>query len=157
MKLEKKHWVIIGVIVAIIVIWYLFFKKKKSESGYSVGRGYDPGQNLLLYHGRPLVGGDGESGYAMSNPVTRESLISLIGTGKVGSGTGRICWDPTVGNYPCGTLKAPVAAAGTGKVGAVKVKMPVERHMPSGNKTCSCYINGYWTRWDCKTPCPETT
>jgi len=112
MKLEKKHWVIIGVIVAIIVIWYLFFKKKKSESGYSVGRGYDPGQNLLLYHGRPLVG---ESGYAMSGPVTNRSI-------RFGSG-----------------------------------KMPVERHMPSGNKTCSCYINGYWTRWDCKTPCPETT
>jgi len=39
MKLEKKHWVIIGVIVAIIVIWYLFFKKKKSESGYRMAAG----------------------------------------------------------------------------------------------------------------------
>jgi hypothetical protein len=36
MKLEKKHWVIIGVVVAIIVIWYFFFKKKKpAESSYN--------------------------------------------------------------------------------------------------------------------------
>ena len=29
MKLEKKHWVIIGV-VAIIVIWYFFFRRPKA-------------------------------------------------------------------------------------------------------------------------------
>jgi uncharacterized membrane protein len=35
MKLEKKHWVIIGVvIVAVIAIWYFFLRKKKAESGY---------------------------------------------------------------------------------------------------------------------------
>jgi len=34
MKLEKKHWVIIGVVIAVIVIWYFFFKKKPAESNY---------------------------------------------------------------------------------------------------------------------------
>ena len=34
MKLEKKHWIIIGVVVAIIIVWYFFFKKKKTESSY---------------------------------------------------------------------------------------------------------------------------
>jgi len=38
MKLEKKHWVIIGVVVAIILVWYFFFKKKKTESGYATKR-----------------------------------------------------------------------------------------------------------------------
>lgn len=33
MKLEKKHWIIIGVVVAILV-WYFFLRKKKSESGF---------------------------------------------------------------------------------------------------------------------------
>jgi hypothetical protein len=57
MKLEKKHWIIIGVVVAIIIVWYFFLRKKKTESGYSVGRGYVPAdQNLLLYRGRPLIG-----------------------------------------------------------------------------------------------------
>jgi hypothetical protein len=36
MKLEKKHWIIIGVVVAIIVIWYFFLRKKKTESNYGV-------------------------------------------------------------------------------------------------------------------------
>ena len=35
MKLEKKHWMIIGVVVAIILVWYFFLRKKKNaESDY---------------------------------------------------------------------------------------------------------------------------
>lgn len=29
MKIEKKHWAIIGVVVAIILVWYFFLRKKK--------------------------------------------------------------------------------------------------------------------------------
>jgi len=36
MKLEKKHWIVVGVIVAIILIWYFFLRKKKAESGYAI-------------------------------------------------------------------------------------------------------------------------
>ena len=36
MKLEKKHWIIIGVVVAIIAVWYFFLRKKKAESGFNV-------------------------------------------------------------------------------------------------------------------------
>ncbi len=35
MKLEKKHWIIIGVVLALIAIWYFFLRKKKVESGYA--------------------------------------------------------------------------------------------------------------------------
>jgi hypothetical protein len=34
MKLEKKHYIIIGVVVALIAIWYFFLRKKKAESSY---------------------------------------------------------------------------------------------------------------------------
>ena len=36
MKLEKKHWILLCVLVAVIIIWY-FSKKKKPESNYRVG------------------------------------------------------------------------------------------------------------------------
>jgi hypothetical protein len=40
MKLEKKHWIIIGVVVAIILVWYFFLRKKteKTESNYRMIR-----------------------------------------------------------------------------------------------------------------------
>jgi hypothetical protein len=34
MKLEKKHYIIIGVVIAIIAVWYFFLRKKKAESGF---------------------------------------------------------------------------------------------------------------------------
>jgi hypothetical protein len=40
MKLEKKHWIIIGIVVAIILVWYFFLRKKteKAESNYRMIR-----------------------------------------------------------------------------------------------------------------------
>ncbi len=35
MKLEKKHYIIIGVIVAIVAVWYFFLRNKKSESDFT--------------------------------------------------------------------------------------------------------------------------
>lgn len=38
MKLTKQHWTIIGVILAVVAIWYFFLRKKdvkKAESGYA--------------------------------------------------------------------------------------------------------------------------
>jgi LPXTG-motif cell wall-anchored protein len=34
MKLEKKHYVIIGIVLVAIAIWYFFLRKKKPESNY---------------------------------------------------------------------------------------------------------------------------
>lgn len=34
MKLTKKHWMIIGVVAILIIVWYFFLRKKKAESGY---------------------------------------------------------------------------------------------------------------------------
>jgi hypothetical protein len=36
MKLTKQHWMIIGVVIALIASWYFFLRKKKpAESGYN--------------------------------------------------------------------------------------------------------------------------
>ena len=35
MKLEKKHWIIIAVVLGIIAVWYFFLRKKKTESSYT--------------------------------------------------------------------------------------------------------------------------
>lgn len=44
MKLEKKHWCVIGIIVAVILVWYFFLrKKKKTESSWSPALGPIPG------------------------------------------------------------------------------------------------------------------
>jgi hypothetical protein len=61
MEITKKQWTIIGVVIALIAIWY-FFLRKKTESNYRVGRGYNPGRNAFIYSGRPLVGGTATSG-----------------------------------------------------------------------------------------------
>lgn len=34
MKLEKKHWAIIGVVLVIIIVCCLLFRKKETESSY---------------------------------------------------------------------------------------------------------------------------
>jgi hypothetical protein len=34
MEITKKQWTIIGVVVAIIAVWYFFLRKKKTESNY---------------------------------------------------------------------------------------------------------------------------
>ena len=34
MEITKKHCTIIAVVIAVIVIWYFFFKTKKVESNY---------------------------------------------------------------------------------------------------------------------------
>ena len=81
MKLEKKHWVIIGIVIALIAVWYFFLRKKKTnESSYD--------SNLLIYGsgmGAPSESGYSaadiggyESGYrstALSGPVTRKTLL----------------------------------------------------------------------------------
>ena len=35
MNITKQQWTIIGVIVAVIAVWYFFLRKKKSESSFS--------------------------------------------------------------------------------------------------------------------------
>jgi hypothetical protein len=39
MEITKKQWTIIGVVVAIILVWYFFLRKKK-ESGFGNESGY---------------------------------------------------------------------------------------------------------------------
>jgi len=37
MEITKKQWAIIGVVIAVIAIWYFFLRKKKpAESGYGI-------------------------------------------------------------------------------------------------------------------------
>jgi hypothetical protein len=44
MKLEKKHYVIIGIVLGTILVWYFYFRNKKSESSY---RGIAPYKRKL--------------------------------------------------------------------------------------------------------------
>jgi hypothetical protein len=37
MKLEKKHWIIIGIVGVIILVWYFFLRKKKSSTSNYAG------------------------------------------------------------------------------------------------------------------------
>jgi hypothetical protein len=34
MNITKKQWTIIGVVIALIAIWYFFLRKKPTESNY---------------------------------------------------------------------------------------------------------------------------
>jgi hypothetical protein len=36
MEITKKHWTIIGVVIAVIAVWYFFLRKKKTESSYRI-------------------------------------------------------------------------------------------------------------------------
>ena len=66
MKLEKKHYVIIGVVVAIILVWYFFLRKKKAESGFAITRPT-----------RPVI----RTGTGPTMPTTTTGLVS---GGRVG-------------------------------------------------------------------------
>ena len=110
MNITKKQWMIIGVVVALIAIWYFFLRKKSTESGYSVGRGYVPDQNLLLYKGRPLVGG-GESSFNPALPLIggNRTRFSPAPVGRVKPWGGRVesgrkmCFDTAQEKYvDCG-------------------------------------------------------
>jgi hypothetical protein len=62
MKIEKKHWIFIGVVIALIAIWYFFLRKKKpAENSYNA----DIVRKKIV-----LVLGDGmwgnESGYKVN-------------------------------------------------------------------------------------------
>lgn len=35
MNITKKQWTIIGIVVAIILVWYFFLRKKKAESNFT--------------------------------------------------------------------------------------------------------------------------
>jgi hypothetical protein len=73
MKLEKKHWMmLIAGVVVLFLVYYFLFKKRKTESGYSLPfpgseSGYNP--NFLMlgdsgYAASDINGGVMESGYA---------------------------------------------------------------------------------------------
>jgi len=39
MNITKKQWTIIGVVVAIILVWYFFLRKKETENSFAISRG----------------------------------------------------------------------------------------------------------------------
>lgn len=53
MKLEKKHWILIGVVIAVILVWYFFLRKKKSESSFTLSKRI-PGTNIAYDYSYPL-------------------------------------------------------------------------------------------------------
>jgi hypothetical protein len=53
MEITKKQWTIIGIVVAIIAVWYFFLRKKKTESNWGGGIKTPAGTAT----GQPLPGG----------------------------------------------------------------------------------------------------
>jgi hypothetical protein len=93
MKLEKKHWIIIGVVVAIILVWYFFLRKKKTESNYGGPKG-----------GRGTGTGTG-TGTLPTNPNPQ---MAKAGTGNVGVKTGGVASTlPPCIKGPNGVTNAP--------------------------------------------------
>lgn len=84
MTLTKKHYAIIGIIVALIVIWYFFLRKKKSESGYTKSTSPCPCAGCKhLPKGHPLC-------KTCCNTAEESGMASGGGTKKCPKGT-----------YPC--------------------------------------------------------
>jgi hypothetical protein len=96
MTITKKQWTIIGVVVAIIAIWYFFLRKKKAESNFTlppdwVRKGLPP---PLFPQGSVRQGGGG-AGRPPSGKYTPQfagagagAIGGNIGGGIVGTSTG---------------------------------------------------------------------
>jgi hypothetical protein len=62
LNITKKQWMIIGVVVAIVAVWYFFLRKKKVESGYTAFQLDPRGVESSFDPALPLLGGN-ENGY----------------------------------------------------------------------------------------------
>lgn len=88
MKLEKKHYIIIGVVIALIAIWYFFLRKKKApESNYRMIRK----PRRVVGTGNVGVGvGDLGTGFACRTGYTLVGTTCVpnatVGGGVVGAG-----------------------------------------------------------------------
>jgi hypothetical protein len=68
MKLEKKHWMIIGVVAILVIVWYFFLRKKKAESGFTRSKTLEPFQ---------------EYGYTKQGDAIGRIFIPTSSNGKV--------------------------------------------------------------------------
>jgi len=102
--MEKKHWILIGVLIAVIIIWY-YFKKKKTESNYDRNKFFRVKQDLRAYSCGP---GEWACGYTSSGvkccprgtgggPAQANTTTCAKGwvpCSSLGSNIGRCCADP---------------------------------------------------------------
>ena len=69
MEITKKQWTIIGVVIAVIAVWYFFLRKKKTESNWGGGIKTPAG----TVTGKPLPGKFGRSS---GGTIVRAPLIA---------------------------------------------------------------------------------
>jgi hypothetical protein len=80
MEITKKQWTIIGVVIAVIAIWYFFLRKKtpaKTESSWIPGGGSRVilPEGVGVDAGHPNIGGPTRS---LPQPVREQSDCNLI-------------------------------------------------------------------------------
>ena len=115
MTLTKKHWMIIGVVIALIAIWYFFLRKKKpSESGYNpyilvpeAGNWIDnsePGGESGYNANMLVPGGYKKRGNTFGAPAERKVPSSGPTTANMGCAPGSLMVgpnDPPKARYEC--------------------------------------------------------
>ena len=85
-NITKQQWTIIGVVVAIIAVWYFFLRKKKAESGYYAVLGTDGGETGYAGQGSGLLEMP-ESNFRVAGFDRRFPAGTYTGTGVVASAT----------------------------------------------------------------------
>ena len=116
MKLEKKHYIIIGVAIALIAVWYFFLRKKKTTTSSYVARVAPFGSGKVAplvsnYSGNEFPGL--ESGFAKK--VAPIGKIAPIVSGRVaGTSTPTDVKHPTCNRScpKCFPSNAPCIGAG---------------------------------------------
>jgi len=106
MKLEKKHWMIIGVVVAIILVWYFFLRKKKNaESDYRAIR--KPKRTVgASFNELGTIGTATGSGRNVGtvSPIAKTPTCPPGCRFNPNSASGCVCPDDAVSNNPLSTL-----------------------------------------------------
>jgi hypothetical protein len=166
MKLEKKHWMmLIAGVVVLFLVYYFLFKKRKTESGYSLPfpgseSGYNP--NFLMlgdsgYAASDINGGVMESGFV----VKKEVRVPQQQTAKCPEGSS---WGK-VGSYDIWNDGPPVTHTSVPIMGCVGVgsgaKLPQSSaYFAQASKSkrglaakMHCYktVGGVTTEIDCST------
>lgn len=97
MNLSKKQWTIVGVVIALVAIWYFFLRKKKAESNYG------PMGGMYSHFGNETGFATPGSGYGLNN---LESGYKMAGVNRkfsaAGGGISANIGCPT-DQYICGT------------------------------------------------------
>ena len=133
MKLEKKHYIIIGVVIAAIAIWYFFLRKKEKESSWNPALGIKPAYPTV---GDPINPSNPTGETSPSGPFTTGPGTSVGGV-NCAAITGD-CFDKAFSQYQ---LDMGGKNGGLAKIHAVK-------RFNQNLVTCNCSSHGSESGFD---------